>query len=401
MKGEKVKIERLTYRIWKGLSAVSLILLSLVLLLTACRDDVAEGKRHPNVRKQRITVLTGTSSFVEVNPTPTRALPDNYSSYSPAASIVNSDIALFLTTGGSEFVYDNAHNSGNKVTYDPVFAKWTADITVDQSQSDYYVYGYMPMMTGVTSVLNKQTSSTTYVDGCQLQLKDVETLTSNDVCAIVGIGESDDPNELQNRTRLGRFHYDPSNTYMLLLLKHLYAGLHFKAHIDTEYAKLRSIKVKKMTLKSVNEVADKADIAITITANDLGDDPISDVNTDIRFTPSDNSSTTSVELDLYNDPDNPFELPTQTMREFLSCFTPGTCTSFELTSNYDVYDRKGNLIREGCTAKNKIQSTSAMSITTMRPGDIYTIDLLVQPTYLYVLSDPDLDNPTFTVITGN
>lgn len=377
---------------------MSLILMSGMLLFAACSDDSVEDKPNPNDRKQRITVLTGTSSFLEVSSTPTRALPENYYSYSPAASTVNSDIALFLTTGDAGFAFDNASNPGYRVTYDPVYAKWTADITVDKNQKNYYIYGYMPMMDGVTSELNKRTSSSSYEDGCQLLLKNVKTLTSDDVCAIVGIGESNDPNELQNNTRLGRFHYNPDNTYMLLLLKHLYAGLHFKAHIDPEYAKLRTIKVKKMTLTSVDEVADKVNIAVTITANDLGDDPMSNVNTDIRFTNA-GSSTSYVYIDLYDNSDNPFELPTQTMREFLSCFTPGTCTSFVLTSEYNVYDRKGNLIRENCTATNKIQSNDAMHIDQMSPGDIYTIDLLVQPTYLYVLSDPDLDNPTFSVIT--
>lgn len=394
-----MKIEELTYRIWKGLSAASLILLSGMLLLTACSDDSAEEKPNPNTRQQRITVLTGTSSFLEVNPTPTRAMPENYLAYSPA-STVNSDIAVLLTTGANDFVFDN--NSSYSVTYDYVHANWTADITVDPSVTDYYIYGYMPKVDGVTSELQKLTGSTSYAEGCILNINGVKTLTSNDICAIVGIGESSDPNELQPNTKLGWFHYNPSNTYMLLLLKHLYAGLHFKAHIDTEYAKLRTIKVKQMTLKSIDNVTDKVNIAVTIAANDLGDDPVpvSSTSSNISFTPV-GSSTSQVQLDLYNNSAEPFELLTQTPTEFLSCFTPGTCTSFELTSTYDVYDRKGNLIRKDCTAKNKIQSTSAMSINTMLPGDIYTIDLLVQPTYLYVLSDPDLDNPTFTVITGN
>lgn len=396
LKVKKVKIEELTYRIWKGLSAVSLILLSGMLLLTACSDDSAEEKPNPNTRQQRITVLTGTSSFLEVNPTPTRAMPENYLAYSPA-STVNSDIAVLLTTA-DQFKTEDSY----KVTYDYVHANWTADITVDPNVTDYYIYGYMPKVDGVTSELQKLTGSTSYAEGCKLTIKNVKTLTSDDICAIVGIGESSDPNELQPNTKLGWFHYNPSNTYMLLLLKHLYAGLHFKAHIDTEYAKLRTIKVKQMTLKSIDNVTDKVNIAVTIAANDLGDDPVpvSSTSSNITFTPV-GSSTSQVQLDLYNNSAEPFELLTQTPTEFLSCFTPGTCTSFELTSTYDVYDRKGNLIRKDCTAKNKIQSTSAMSINTMLPGDIYTIDLLVQPTYLYVLSDPDLDNPTFTVITGN
>jgi hypothetical protein len=35
--------------------------------------------------------------------------------------------------------------------------------------------------------------------------------------------------------------------------------------------------------------------------------------------------------------------------------------------------------------------------TTTQRGKRYTVNLTIQPTYLYVLSDPDLDSPTVTV----
>ena len=33
----------------------------------------------------------------------------------------------------------------------------------------------------------------------------------------------------------------------------------------------------------------------------------------------------------------------------------------------------------------------------MVAGDVYTLRITVKPTFLYVLSDPDLDNPTFEI----
>ena len=56
-----------------------------------------------------------------------------------------------------------------------------------------------------------------------------------------------------------------------------------------------------------------------------------------------------------------------------------------------VYDRKGNLIRKGCEATNKIPDLEASR------GQRVQLNLTVNPTYLYVLSDPDLDNPTVKV----
>ena len=69
---------------------------------------------------------------------------------------------------------------------------------------------------------------------------------------------------------------------------------------------------------------------------------------------------------------------------------------YELHSTYDVYDRMDNLIRKGCVAVNKIDVRSRFN-QDLKRGYMYTLNLTVMPTYLYVLSDPDLDNPTVTV----
>ena len=349
--------------------------------------------------------MVGAPSFLEVTPTSTRALPEGYKSYfsfSPATAPANATIEILLATATT---CDTDHPFSVKL--DPVtsYSTWKSEINVEVGQS-YYIYGFMPQVDAggatvemlTTTNSSVTTNSTSFADGCRLTIKNLKTLTSSDVCALVGVGESDDPYTLQDNTKLGQFHYTQGNMYLFLLLKHLYAGLHFKAHIDTEYAKLRVIKVKKMTLKTANQISDKIDVGITIIANEDGDDPITG---DIAYNDAEGSTTSYATLDLYNDADNPFTLPTQTTTEFLSCFAPGKCTSFELTSTYDVYDKKGNLIRQDCKAVNKIETNSIMDITSMEAGDIYTIDLKVQPTYLYVLSDPDLDNPTFTVVTGN
>jgi len=64
-----------------------------------------------------------------------------------------------------------------------------------------------------------------------------------------------------------------------------------------------------------------------------------------------------------------------------------------METHYDVYDKENNLIRENQSARN----TLSLSDLTLEQGKKYTITITVAPTYLYVLSDPDLDNPTFTL----
>jgi len=75
------------------------------------------------------------------------------------------------------------------------------------------------------------------------------------------------------------------------------------------------------------------------------------------------------------------------------CFVPKTDVSNALTlvSTYDVYDSQGNKIRKDCTATNQLPHLSA------NRGQRVTFNLKVTPTYLYQLSEPDLDNPTIKV----
>jgi len=77
---------------------------------------------------------------------------------------------------------------------------------------------------------------------------------------------------------------------------------------------------------------------------------------------------------------------------------PFGVTKIKLISTYDVYDKKGNLIRENCTATNTIDIANLFSgqTETLR-GRRYTINLTINPTYLYMLSEPDLNDPTVVV----
>jgi hypothetical protein len=73
-------------------------------------------------------------------------------------------------------------------------------------------------------------------------------------------------------------------------------------------------------------------------------------------------------------------------------------TDFTLVCQYDVYDTNGNLIRENQTAENKINVNSLFTTTiSLQRGTRYILYLTVNPTYLYMMSEPDLDNPTIEV----
>ena len=85
---------------------------------------------------------------------------------------------------------------------------------------------------------------------------------------------------------------------------------------------------------------------------------------------------------------------------FMACVAPSaTNTVYMLRTTYNVYDSKGNLIRKDCQAENKLTLSfeKHQGKTSLDVGEKYTFNLTVNPTYLYVLSDPDLDNPSLKV----
>ena len=90
--------------------------------------------------------------------------------------------------------------------------------------------------------------------------------------------------------------------------------------------------------------------------------------------------------------------------KLLTHFMPYQVTKLVVTCTYDVYDTnpsaghpEGNLIRKDCTATNTIPLSLIDAFTEAERGKIYTLNLFVKPTYLYVMSDPDLNNPTVTI----
>jgi hypothetical protein len=149
--------------------------------------------------------------------------------------------------------------------------------------------------------------------------------------------------------------------------------------VDATYAELRTIKLKSMTL-STNQSS--VDAAITLTHNTTGAMPI----TNVSYTSTGSDS----EVVIFSDDDG-LALSPVTPKVIDGCFAPTLYGNLTLTTSYDVYDRYGNLVRANCTATNKLPILEATR------GQRLQLNLTVSPTYLYVLSDPDLDNPTIKI----
>ena len=379
------------------------LLLVTVPLWHACSDDApADG----TVQKEtmQIEVRPYTPWFQEeVIQSRTRAFPQKYGYndytyyynngiFATQSSIVGSTINLWFTQSPSTSV-ESIFN------YDSGSGKWNSAEEM-QPSNNYYIYGIIPqeVVTGSRSI---SPFNGDYQNGAVITLNGLSSVTPSDICFAVAAGNGD-ASEPADGYNIGKFSYQASSpgetNYIYLLFDHLYASLHFSFKVDATYNALRTIKLKKLQLQSTS-MKEKVDATITLVANSEGTSPISSVS----FSDGSYSAMGTDDGILFDGADNPLELTT-TASDFIGCFAPALSDypEFTLTSTYDVYDKPANdgdkhLIREDCIATNTITLSGLATPLIMTRGKMLTINLTVNPTYLYMLSEPDLDNPTITI----
>jgi hypothetical protein len=259
----------------------------------------------------------------------------------------------------------------------------------------------MPSGSGIKGSIAKL-SGKDYDEGAVLTLTDMPTVTPSDVCVIVGAKEGSSATN-DNGLALGQFKYEAqatgtqgSHNFVFLLFDHIYSALRFSLKVDDEYDKLRTIVLKKMVLRvseGAGTVTTRADITIKLSKKTDGTSPIEDITYTYRDTNEESEplfkSNTGLKL-------------TTTATDFRGSFVPKDINAFTLESTYDVYDKKDNAIRTNCTAANKISIADLFYPSeSLKRGKIFTVNLTIEPTYLYVLADPDLDNPTVTLNIDN
>ncbi len=325
----------------------------------------------------------------------------------------------------------------------------------------YYAYGYIPADAAKGSSISKRAGSSTYADGAVLTIHELKPIVPADVCVTIGAKEGfrktvektdydggyytdsngndrydeGEPNNLDNEETIGDYtpathkRYnrltpgdfsvnikrvkkelvsgDPPNgsNHLFLLFDHIYSGLRFRFKVDTKYDDLRTIVLKKVELKS-SDMYEKYDCTITLTADNPT--PISSLTfTPTSVTPPETNNYMSYATifngALYSTPTPGYPggivLQKGTYTDLMGCFLPHETDIFTLKCTYDVYDKQGNRIRQNCTAENELNLDTIfdnLQVVLVR-GTYYIVNLTVAPTYLYVLSEPDLDNPTIVV----
>ena len=279
---------------------------------------------------------------------------------------------------------------------------------VNGGDYDYYVYGFVPGDAADNATI---APNSTLADGAVLTINGLKTV-GYDACVIIGAKHGPDADD-DGGLRAGDFSfklktgytmsgdkkvYNPN--YLYFLFDHLCSALIINMRVNGEYNALRHIKLKNIHVQTATDdgpTKKTANVVVTLEANDTGATPIQSIS----YTPtgdatSGNNIFTSAEGHLLT---TDFE-----DASFLTHFIPKDVTTLIVTCTYDVYDtnitdehRDGNLIRKDCTATNTIPMKLIDRFETAERGKKYTLNMTINPTYLYMMSDPDLDNPTMIV----
>ena len=411
-----------------------MLLLAVLVLTVGCSgDDIDENRRQT----ASVELSAYVSHYADIEPmSGTRAggswIPSGYMPYSEVSGVggvirsnENAPIGVFFTQDDLGFGQDPVLSRRFSFSANT----WRIDEEIPSSGT-YQLYGYVPYGAATPYNENSQTATTiepngTYADGAVLTLRGLNSVMNQDLCVVVGAkhgiikeGETDPvPATPSEKAVVGDFNCTITSgenavNHLFLLFDHLYAALRFRFRVDDDYAALRTIRLKKLELLAYTDEACEhlmtkyVKTTVRLQKKSDGSSPI--VN-NVSFTPDGGGDMAPVLI--CNNESNPVKLPSgkypadysdESLRgEYIYTdnmgFVPKTSSFYTLISIYDVYDSKDNLIRQNCTAVNKIDPRKQFNQESLDRGYMYTLRLTVKPTYLYVLSEPDLDNPTMVV----
>lgn len=368
------------------------IIIAVSLMVTGCTDSADEHSDNEKSRQEHELRLTMGMPQLQ---NATRALPTGFSAYTYNAKAPIDQIVGFFVPQGSSTSYYTCH-----FIYEKESNVWRTKAYLQDG--GYFFYGYMPNVSA-SSVTVVPTRENNVQTGATITLNGLNAAMPDDISVIEGVKSYQTGSSLPDMSYgIGTFDYtagdhSPDNFYVLA--SHIYAGLEINMKLDATYANLRKIKLRSISLTpyvkkgETYKVAEKINATITIT---LGGVPESDPKTavSVAFTTSSETTTSSPAV-LYGVEGK--ELTT-TGEEFLACLCPNlsSTTKYVMETHYDVYDKEDNLIRENQSAQNTLTT-----LPQLTRGTKHVVNITVNPTYLYVLSDPDLDNPTFKISSSS
>lgn len=294
----------------------------------------------------------------------------------------NTSIKMYVMTQNAQF-------SEGIFTYS---SGWTNNNVAVKEHEQYYMYGFMPASSSAGSYVSSISAAAVnndYSRGADLTITGLPIFTSKDICAIVGVQRISATTDTKDIVE-GNYGYLSglsNENYVNLLMDHLYGELALQFKVDADYYALRHIKLKSVTLNYDNgQGSADANVNVTVrlrTGNGLG-------QSSVVYTPTGNKASHTILVNGSTDLTDAAILIGTSVKCPPSLFDQAG-TYMTLTCIYDVCGTDGTTIRPDCTASNK------MRVSGMEHGKTNTVTVTIAPTYLYVLTDPDLNNPTIYI----
>ena len=322
-----------------------ILMMTVIVLLAACSQDVAEEQAQEPDAPLRLAGVT-------------RALTDE-----PAYS----DIRFFLTEGttATEGLFKYTGTSA-----------WTTQLKLKSGARTYQLYGYMPDNADFVRSISDWNEN-----GAVLHIQKLPPMAEQDFCVVTGVRQAENASDETEAVR-GAFSFDYDSqreNYINLFLDHLYSHIVFCMKVGEEYDAVRTIKIKRMTLH-VEDIS-HYNVDVTLT-KDVG----------ISSVEHSSAGTGTRELTIR---DEELTLTTTSTTVCSGYIIPATTLldKLSLVIDYDIYDKRGNKIAER-TATNAL----ATPLEELQPGEERTLQINIDPSYLYDLS---LNDPPIVVVRGS
>lgn len=385
-----------------------MMLMGLIGLMGACNSELEGPEEAKGVF---LRVMGYENEYVEVDAVTRATVSWQPSGYKESHEYVT--YGIFFTKSDGSVV-------NNKFRYG-ADEKWymVEEVTAGDN---YYLYGYMPYDAGEVTIAPP--SDGTYADGADITFSNLNAAMTKDLCIITA---AKDATRNEKPGEPGKYTYvlgngldwippadfkckikagggDENKNTLFFLFDHLYAALHLGFRVDETYNQLRDIVIKRLELESYEDEAcenlmHKLKTTVKLRANNTYTTPIVE---DIVFE-QDQAAGFMEKVLIYNNPDAVWtnsddrlpSLDNQNNKVYVekSGYIPksGTENFYKLTTTYDIYDTKGNLVRKDQSAVNVLSPKILFNQPQLLRGYKYTLRMTIAPTFLYMMSDDDLE----------
>lgn len=385
-----------------------MMLMGLIGLMGACNSELEGPEEAKGVF---LRVMGYENEYVEVDAVTRATVSWQPSGYKESHEYVT--YGIFFTKSDGSVIKNKFRYGADEKWY------MVEEVTAGDN---YYLYGYMPYDAGEVTIAPP--SGGTYADGADITFSNLNAAMTKDLCIITA---AKDATRNEKPGEPGKYTYvlgngldwippadfkckikagggDENKNTLFFLFDHLYAALHLGFRVDETYNQLRDIVIKRLELESYEDEAcenlmHKLKTTVKLRANNTYTTPIAE---DIVFE-QDQAAGFMEKVLIYNNPDAVWtnsddrlpSLDNQNNKVYVekSGYIPksGTENFYKLTTTYDIYDTKGNLVRKDQSAVNVLSPKILFNQPQLLRGYKYTLRMTIAPTFLYMMSDDDLE----------